>query len=344
MKKLLAIFVLLLLSEFVSANSDTLTIYYNAIWGTTNKSNAVYYRKSFENSNDIWIVNDYYADGDIIQMSGSYLDKRFKTKAGVFIYYFPNGNKQSEGPYVNNNQSGEWTNWYDNGKIKDKGSFDENGKKEGAWSEWYKSGGIKCEGSYKEDKEVGLWTFYYRNGEKSSYGNFINGKKDGLWDAWHSNKTQDSKGIYEVGKMQGEWNWYFNNGQKRSSEKYLNDSLLSVAFWDTTGKSISTKGITKTQIMPVFNGGDNELFKFLSTHIKYPEKAKDNGISGTVYLKFVIDEDGFVEEPEVIQSPHYLLSYEATRVLMDMPKWTPGNSHNLPVKVFYNIPIKFTLK
>ena len=37
-----------------------------------------------------------------------------------------------------------------------------------------------------------------------------------------------------------------------------------------------------------FPGGMNEMMKFISENIIYPETARDNGIQGRVYVQFVI--------------------------------------------------------
>lgn len=103
---------------------------------------------------------------------------------------------------------------------------------------------------------------------------------------------------------------------------------------------------TIVEKMPSFPGGDEELFKYLAKNIKYPPMEKDNGISGTVYLKFVIGPDGNVSGIEVQRGvkggPN--LEQEAIRVVKSMPPWTPGVQNGKKVSVYYNIPIKFTLK
>jgi protein TonB len=97
------------------------------------------------------------------------------------------------------------------------------------------------------------------------------------------------------------------------------------------------------QQMPEFPGGLALLYKYLQEHINYPEEAKSTGISGIVYVNFIIERDGSVSSVKVLRSPHPLLSEEAVRVVTSMPDWIPGKQRDRPVRVSMNIPIRFSL-
>ncbi len=96
--------------------------------------------------------------------------------------------------------------------------------------------------------------------------------------------------------------------------------------------------------MPVFPGGDAELLAYLYKNIKYPEDAKNAGISGKVYVKFVVNSKGEVDKVQILRSPHPSLSAEATRVIKSMPKWIPGKQNGVAVSTYFSMPINFTLK
>lgn len=86
------------------------------------------------------------------------------------------------------------------------------------------------------------------------------------------------------------------------------------------------------------------LYSILSKNIRYPELAKEGGISGTVIINFVIDEEGNVEKTSVLKGIGYGCDQEALRVVSLLPKWKPGIKNGQPVKVSFNLPIRFTLK
>lgn len=101
---------------------------------------------------------------------------------------------------------------------------------------------------------------------------------------------------------------------------------------------------TIVEQMPSFPGGDKALMKFLTENIVYPTEAKDNGISGTVYVTFVVREDGSIGNPRVLRSVSPDIDAEALRVIGKMPNWIPGRQRQISVPVQYNLPIRFILR
>ena len=96
-----------------------------------------------------------------------------------------------------------------------------------------------------------------------------------------------------------------------------------------------------TEEMPEFPGGMDSLQAFLAREIQYPQVAKDNGISGTVLVEFVVEEDGRVTNA-VVKVPLFPeCDKEAWRAVMSMPKWKPGKNMGKPVRCYYQVPIQF---
>ena len=95
------------------------------------------------------------------------------------------------------------------------------------------------------------------------------------------------------------------------------------------------------EVAPEFPGGMDKMAKYLSENIKYPEEAKEKGISGRVFISFVIEKDGSVNEVKVMRSIGGGCDDEAVRVVKAMPKWKPGMQKGKPVRVNYVLPILF---
>lgn len=93
---------------------------------------------------------------------------------------------------------------------------------------------------------------------------------------------------------------------------------------------------------PQFPGGEEALFKFLQNNIKYPIRALDAGVGGSVYVTFVVNKNGEITNVEMQQGVGWGLDEEAMRVVNAMPKWSPGKQRGIPVNVRYNLPIKYT--
>ena len=113
---------------------------------------------------------------------------------------------------------------------------------------------------------------------------------------------------------------------------------------DEKPKEEETKVFDVVEQMPSFPGGDAELMKFLSTHIKYPVVAEENGIQGRVIATFVVERDGSISDVKVIKSVDPSLDKEAIRVLKSMPKWIPGKQNGSAVRVKYTVPVTFRLQ
>ncbi len=96
--------------------------------------------------------------------------------------------------------------------------------------------------------------------------------------------------------------------------------------------------------MPEFPGGEMALRSWLSSHIKYPVIAQENGIQGKVYVTFVVGKDGSISNATVARGVDPSLDKEALRVVNELPKWKPGKQRGKPVNVSYTVPINFVLQ
>jgi len=95
--------------------------------------------------------------------------------------------------------------------------------------------------------------------------------------------------------------------------------------------------------MPEPIGGFDAMYAFLQSNIRYPEVARNNGISGQVFLEFVVEKDGSISGVKVLVGIYPDLDQEAVRVVKMMPKWKPGKQMGKAVRCFYQIPIRFIL-
>ena len=96
--------------------------------------------------------------------------------------------------------------------------------------------------------------------------------------------------------------------------------------------------------MPEFPGGEAAMYKFIGKNIEYPRMAKESGISGRVYVTFVVERDGSVTDVKILRGIGGGCDEEAVRVIKKMPRWSPGKQRGKPVRVQYRMPIKFTLQ
>ncbi|MEX1132735.1 MAG: energy transducer TonB, partial [Flavobacteriales bacterium] len=88
---------------------------------------------------------------------------------------------------------------------------------------------------------------------------------------------------------------------------------------------------TIVEEMPTFPGGEGKLFEYLGKNIKYPQMATDAGISGVVYVTFVVDKEGKIRDVKVLRGIGGGCDEEAVRVVKSMPTWKPGKQRGKSV-------------
>lgn len=101
---------------------------------------------------------------------------------------------------------------------------------------------------------------------------------------------------------------------------------------------------TVVEEQPGYPGGDESRIKYLQDNIKYPDEAKELGVQGKVFVTFVVEVDGSITDVRVLRGIGAGCDEEAIRVVRNMPKWIPGKQRGVPVRVQFNLPIKFTLQ
>ena len=99
--------------------------------------------------------------------------------------------------------------------------------------------------------------------------------------------------------------------------------------------------IETAEKMPSFPGGNAACVNYLVDNIYYPPYCRDQGISGKVTVAFVVEKDGKITHPKIVNGVHEELDKEAMRVILNMPLWNPGFNDGVPVRVWQSLVISF---
>lgn len=90
---------------------------------------------------------------------------------------------------------------------------------------------------------------------------------------------------------------------------------------------------------------DKKMLEYIYSDLQYPIEAARNKIEGTCIITFVIYEDGYPDDARVVRSLGYGIDEEALRIITRMQDdnivWIPGKQNGNPVRVQFNIPLKF---
>lgn len=84
------------------------------------------------------------------------------------------------------------------------------------------------------------------------------------------------------------------------------------------------------------------LSAYVESHIVYPNLGADSLVTGTVFLTYIVDEQGFVRHPRVERGVTPELDEEALRVISELPQLMPARTHGKAVKVKMSLPVRFT--
>lgn len=99
-----------------------------------------------------------------------------------------------------------------------------------------------------------------------------------------------------------------------------------------------SSSLTAFAVPPAFPGGEDAMQNYISTNLKYPAPALQNGIEGIVNVQFDVRPDGSIGSIKIMRMIDPDLEQEAIRLVKNMPAWTPGDEG-----ITITLPIRFSL-
>ena len=127
------------------------------------------------------------------------------------------------------------------------------------------------------------------------------------------------------------------NGEGITRQADVTEALPQVPI---TKDSVVLKTIEQ---LPEFPGGIVQFMKWLTRNLRYPPIAQSQRIQGKVVVSFIINKDGSIASPTIVQSVDPVLDREALRVVKMMPRWKPGLQNGKPCRTMFAIPVNFQL-
>lgn len=122
-------------------------------------------------------------------------------------------------------------------------------------------------------------------------------------------------------------------------------TLLVISFNCFASLNLSAQSDSLSQSMPVYPGGEQALFSFLSENLVYPEEALMANVSGKVYVRFVVERDGSTSGHKIHKGldPSAGLNEEALRVVKMLDGYKPGYMNGDPVRIEMVLPVVFKI-
>jgi TonB family protein len=310
MKNTFFIFFYLLFSQLLfSQGLEDKIVFFDSIWNESTAKNFEYYRviKNYNSMSNRFKVMDYYKSGTL-QMEGNFEDREANNRTGKFVYYYKNGNKETEENY-------------------------EKSKLVGKFSRWYENGTQKLEGEYIEVKDAAVNKFKINQfWDSDSKQTVIDGNGFCSLDI----KKFFSKGAVKNGYNDGVWTGHDDNFKYSFTENYQDGKLIS-------GVSIDENKIEhqydKLEISPEPSKGMNDFYHYIGNTFKTTKESGENNITGKVMASFVVEKDGSLVDIKIVKSLGYGLDEELVRVLKNARKWKAGIIRGITVRVSYTLPV-----
>lgn len=201
----------------------------------------------------------------------------------------------------------------------------------------------------KTEKYSGTEVYYVLKSDNSI--------KQGSYQKFDQHKTLMISGFYKNGAKDSIWEFYDQTGKLMQKFNYSTHELLfngEVENKDMKYKVINGKDTIDAVLdkQPVYIGGSHALYKFISDSVNYPADARDDNVTGTIFISFSVDENGKMGDFTVVHveckkengQKMGSLKKEALRVAQMIPdEWVPGVLNGKPVKIQYILPIRFAL-
>ncbi|AOZ99721.1 energy transducer TonB [Flavobacterium commune] len=281
---------------------------------TTDK-NYVYIRtiEDYNIEKDLYAVSEYNKSGKI-NMKAFTKNKDILQLEGLRIDYYENGNKKQESNYTNNKLNGKKTDWYENGTKKLEAEYIIDDKKKKTTklkiNQFWDVNGVQkvtdSNGQYEEihkEQDASEKTTQY------GFGNIKNGFKDGIWQGW------------------------IQNPNIKYTENYQDGQFIS-------GKTVDENNVETVynvlEKKPEPKGGMESFYRYIGANYRTPNIE---GLSGKIFLSFIIDKDGKIVEPKILRDIGYGTGEEAIRILKKYDGFTPGEQKGRKVRVKYSLPI-----
>ena len=127
------------------------------------------------------------------------------------------------------------------------------------------------------------------------------------------------------------------------SAKQLGEDFISEDSTNETYSINQDSIFKKPDVMPKFEGGMDDLYRFIGKNYMYPAEAQKANVQGRLLYSFVVERDGSLVDIKLIQDIGHGTGEEGLRVLKLSPKWEPGLVNGKPVRVEFTLPIQLNL-
>ena len=253
--------------------------------------------------------------------NGTFVAKTFFPETRQMTHFYTFSDQTTRTPH------GKAMEWWDDGQAIFEGQFVK-GKREGEWTFYQDS--VASTGMYKNGKREGLWIGKDLSGTRRSEFNYLDDESHGPFKVWNREGKLHREGSFTHGEI--EWEKNYDENSKGEVFKIVQEQPRFPGCDDLTDEKERKKC------------SDEKMLQMIYSNIKYPAKARELDVEGTAILSFVVNKDGSISDVITRRGLCKDIQTECERIIHLMPDWLPGRQDGEPVRVKFNLPVKFKLE
>ena len=229
---------------------------------------------------------------------------------------------------------------------------------EGPAKYWYDDGTLKEVGRFANDERAGDWKEYHDNGQLEATGAYTDGKRGGDWLYYDDEGALIQKSAFTNGEKNGITYYYTADGVVAREATFAEGELVSEVTLLDPDPTRNANSLRKAiEVMPLFPGceeteayderkqcAEKALLYFIYGNIRYPERSRQQDVEGMAVISFVVEKNGSISNEKVIRGLNSDITAELYRIVKMMPNWSPGMVQGEPVRVSFNLPVRFKLE
>ncbi len=315
MKYLFLLFIACTVFLNVNAQDYKFVYYFDGNLSFTSKDAALAIGKAYK-KDDLVIVDCFSKASGKIIFTASFKDSSLQTMNGLYTSYYDDNIIETQGVYNEGEMDGWWKSWNKYGLITD--------------SIFYNTGVRTIFGKY-------LYGFnkYY----KVFIPTLDSIKKDG-YDINYSYTDSLNNTLYE------RKSWIENGVEKIRYEVNFKGDKGLLKDYDSTGNIKTDSVFTRKINYAEFPGGEGAWREFLYKNLNIDILSKNNAPSGvyTVIVKFMVNNDGTVDEVVAENDAGYGTAAEAVRVIKLSRKWKPALQYGKYLRAYRRQPVSFSIQ
>ncbi|AHJ96817.1 TonB family protein [Hymenobacter swuensis] len=169
---------------------------------------------------------------------------------------------------------------------------------------------------------------------------YSHGQLHGTVQTWYPNGRPRWQLAYRQGQRHGALRAWYPSGRLLRTETYRSGVLRSGHCYTRAGRDTTWFAFERPAR---FVGGDKALQQWLTRNLRYPASDLRNQVEGNVWVRFVLDKRGQVQNPEILKGISNSTDTEVLRLLKTMPAWEPAVVAGRAVAVPYELPVEFRI-